>query len=432
MYRLANILCTTICAFSLTHIFADDVGFIPEHEISLSSPLDSSDAMTGFTTEPSFTHSQTSLQGSEKASMSMSQMLASLEQPKVEAKKVVIKPFTGKVKGKKVRLRSHADTDSAIIRELNKGELLSVVAEKGDFWVVEPSSKMKAYVYRSYILDNVVEGNRVNVRLNPNVDAPVLTHLNSGDKISGTICSSNNKWMEISLPSNVHFYVAKQFIENAGSPDVKNQHDARRHTAEQLLDSAKYFSKSELEKNYPDIDFHKVTQNYQALIKDYSDFTDLTTAAKEDLSLLQEEYIDKRLAFAEVKTQMEEEALATAEAALNQTIVAITDKMKLWEPIEESIYLSWSNINESRTLDEYYADQKLASVEVSGILEPYSAPVKCKPGDFIIKDKDLPVAYVYSTQVNLQNHVGQKVTLKGAPRPNNNFAFPAYFILSAE
>ncbi|MBM3208617.1 MAG: hypothetical protein FJZ57_08505, partial [Chlamydiae bacterium] len=95
MYRLANILCTTICAFSLTHIFADDVGFIPEHEISLSSPLDSSDAMTGFTTEPSFTHSQTSLQGSEKASMSMSQMLASLEQPKVEAKKVVIKPFTG-------------------------------------------------------------------------------------------------------------------------------------------------------------------------------------------------------------------------------------------------------------------------------------------------------------------------------------------------
>ncbi|NDE82278.1 MAG: hypothetical protein EB051_01510 [Chlamydiia bacterium] len=72
----------------------------------------------------------------------------------------------------------------------------------------------------------------------------------------------------------------------------------------------------------------------------------------------------------------------------------------------------------------------MASTEISGIVEPYTAPVKCKPGDFIIRDKDLPVAYIYSTQINLQNLVGQKVTLKGVARPNNNFAFPAYFILS--
>jgi uncharacterized protein YgiM (DUF1202 family) len=362
----------------------------------------------------------------------MSQMLASLEQPKAEVKKIAVKPFTGKVKGKKVRLRAQADTESAIIRELNKGELISVVAEKGDFWVIEPADKMKAFVYRSYILDGAIEGNKVNVRLHPNVDAPVLTHLNSGDAVDGVICSTNNKWMEISLPEGVHFYVAKQFIENAGSPEVKRQHEKRRHTAEQLLDSAKYFGRSELTKNFSDIDFAKATQNYHAIIKDYSDFTDLVTVAKEDLSLLQEEYIDKRLAYAEAKNNVEEEALATVEAALSQTVAAITDKMKLWEPIEESIYLTWSSINESKTLDEYYADQKLSAVEVSGILEPYAAAVKCKPGDFIIKDKDLPVAYVYSTQINLQNLVGQKVTLKGTPRPNNNFAFPAYFVLSSE
>jgi hypothetical protein len=40
--------------------------------------------------------------------------------------------------------------------------------------------------------------------------------------------------------------------------------------------------------------------------------------------------------------------LATVEAALSQTVAAITDKMKLWEPIEESIYLTWSSINESK------------------------------------------------------------------------------------
>jgi hypothetical protein len=65
-------------------------------------------------------------------------------------------------------------------------------------------------------------------------------------------------------------------------------------------------------------------------------------------------------------------------------------------------------------------------------VEAYASPVKNKPGDFIIRDKDLPVAYVYSTQVNLQNLVGKKVTMIGIPRSSNNFAFPTFFIISVE
>ena len=106
--------------------------------------------------------------------------------------------------------------------------------------------------------------------------------------------------------------------------------------------------------------------------------------------------------------------------------------MKLWEPIEEALYLSWANINDNKAIRDYYDEQKLASVEIAGIVEPYNTPVKNKPGDFIIRDKDVPVAYVYSTQVNLQSLVGKQVKLIAAPRPNNNFAFPAYYILSAE
>jgi hypothetical protein len=43
----------------------------------------------------------------------------------------------------------------------------------------------------------------------------------------------------------------------------------------------------------------------------------------------------------------------------------------------------------------------------------------------------LPIAYLYSTQVDLQGKVGQAVTLQAAPRPNHHFAFPAYFVLEA-
>ena len=109
-----------------------------------------------------------------------------------------------------------------------------------------------------------------------------------------------------------------------------------------------------------------------------------------------------------------------------------TDRMKMWEPIEESLYLSWAARNDDRSIDEFYEDQKQNGVVLTGIVEPYSDPVKRKPGDFILKNKDLPVAYVYSTHLNLQDYVGKKVTLVGTKRENNNFAFPAYFVLSAE
>ncbi|MEK7339256.1 MAG: hypothetical protein AABZ92_00910, partial [Verrucomicrobiota bacterium] len=58
--------------------------------------------------------------------------------------------------------------------------------------------------------------------------------------------------------------------------------------------------------------------------------------------------------------------------------------------------------------------------------------VKNKPGDFILRDKDIPLAYVYSTVVNLQDLVGKRVSLIATPRPNNNFAFPSYFVLDVK
>ena len=57
---------------------------------------------------------------------------------------------------------------------------------------------------------------------------------------------------------------------------------------------------------------------------------------------------------------------------------------------------------------------------------------EAKPGDFVLRDGDLPIGYLYSTQVNLDSLVGKRATLIVTPRPNNNFAFPAYYVLSVE
>ncbi|MCB1085182.1 MAG: hypothetical protein KDK60_03680, partial [Chlamydiia bacterium] len=112
--------------------------------------------------------------------------------------------------------------------------------------------------------------------------------------------------------------------------------------------------------------------------------------------------------------------------------ISATDRMKVWEPVEEAIYLSWSSMHHAKTMDDFYKDQKMKSRAVSGIIESYKEPVKNKPGDFILTSRDVPVAYVYSTLINLEQFVGKRVNLIVTERPNNNFAFPAYFVLEVE
>ncbi len=354
----------------------------------------------------------------------------------VKAVEVAVSPFTGKVKGKKVRMRAKADTDSAIIREMKKNDLLTVVAQKGDFWAVQAPAGVKAYVFRSFILDNVVEGNRVNVRLHPSTDAPVIGHLNAGEKIQGTVCAANSKWFEISPPANTHFYIAKEYLENVGGPEIKTQADKRRINVEQLLDAASLLGKAELQKSFNEMDIERVTHSYKTVIGEYTDFPEYVEKAKEQLVSLQEAYVQKRLAHVDRKSNSAaEESSFEVDNQKDDSAASfmqVSDKMKMWDPIEEALYLSWSQMNDDKSQDQFYNEQKLAAVPVTGIVEAYTAPVKNKPGDFIIRDKDLPVAYVYSTKINLQNMIGKKVTLLGCPRSNNNFAFPAYYIIAIE
>ena len=83
-------------------------------------------------------------------------------------------------------------------------------------------------------------------------------------------------------------------------------------------------------------------------------------------------------------------------------------------------------------MDDFYRDQKLKSSTISGILEAFKEPVKNKPGDFILKSRDIPIGYVYSTHVNLEDYVGKQINLVVTKRPSNDFAFPAYYAIDID
>lgn len=355
--------------------------------------------------------------------------------------------FTGKIIGNKVRIRTSPDLDSHVIYQLNKNDFVLVTQDAKDFWAIKPNSGIKAYVFKNYVVDNVIEADKVNIRLQPNMDSPIIGQLNSKDKIEGSILSQNNKWLEISLPERLNFYVAKDYVENVGDQDCFAKLQNRKTEVEKLLNSAYFITQSECKKPYDEMAPQEAIDHFDLIIKEYSDFPQIVQQAKEGLALLQDNFLQKKIAYLEAKanissSEKEELTIAVEKAKTiekeNVVIpkelpkISLTNKMKFWEPVEHSLYSTWTTFHPEKKIKDFYKEQEINSTTIAGVIEAYSQSIKNKPGDYLVKFDNSSKAYLYSTKVNLNDFVGKKVKLKVSPRPNNNFAYPAYFVNSIE
>ena len=357
------------------------------------------------------------------------------------------KSFTAKITGSKVRIRSGSDLDSHIITQLSKNELVLVKEDAGDFWGVAPLSNAKAYVFRNYIIDNVVEADRVNIRLEPNLDSSIIGQLKNKDIVNGKICAENNKWLEITVPNDVCFYIAKEYLTYAGDSSFYTKMQSRKSEVEKLLNSAYFITQAECKKPYDEMLPHEAIDSFDLIIKEYSEFPQHVQQAKEGLALLQDNYLQKKIAYLEAKaniSHMEKDELLKAvekantydeelEVANQNSNKNLTNKMKFWQTVEDALYATWTTFHPEKKLNDFYKEQEINSLAIAGVIEGFSQGIKNKPGDFVVKLQDpTKKAFLYSTKVNLDDFVGKKVTLKVSPRPNNNFAYPAYFVNQVE
>ncbi|NGX54850.1 MAG: hypothetical protein KR126chlam2_00470 [Chlamydiae bacterium] len=360
-------------------------------------------------------------------------------------------PFTGRVTGSKVRLRTQPSLEAHVVREINNSEVFAIIAEDGDYYSVQPSKETKGFVFRTFVLDNVVEGDRVNVRLFPDIEAPIIGRLNSGDHIKGQLCSTNNKWLEIDAPNSCHFFVAREYVNNIGPVEMLAQMETRRAEGSHHLNAAFLYARSEMQKPFQEIDLDGINRKFETLVNDYSEFSDIVAKASEANSLIQETYGQRKVAFSEtnngapsdqgrklaemgkgLKQNSAEIATIGEAAAATIGLSSVNDKMLVWHPLEESFFHLWAVTNDGKSLEQFYEEEELNATVLSGIVEPYTKPVKNRPGDFILRNENIPVAFLYSTKVNLEHQVGKQVTVVATPRPNNNFAFPAYYVISVE
>jgi hypothetical protein len=364
------------------------------------------------------------------------------------------KSFTGRVAANKVRVRARPDLEGHIVRQANKDDLFLVVGEEGDFYAIQPPQETKAYVFRSYVIDDVVEASRVNVRLEPHVDGPIIGQLQAGDKVKGQVCAVNHKWLEVAPPPSTRFYVSKEFIAHAGGPEFIATRERRKNQVEEMLSAAYLAAENECKKAYEEMSPQPIIDQFQSITRQFNDFPNAVAQAKEGLALFKETYINKKIAYLEEKAQLSpaakeellakhkeesRELLSNGSAPVDPNLFAkraakrnLSDAARPWDSIEESLYLSWSAFHAGKKVEDFYAEQRANATILTGRISTYDNPVKNKPGDFLLRGPEAPIAYLYSTAVDLAKYEGKQVTVAVSPRSNNHFAFPAYFVLSVE
>ena len=225
----------------------------------------------------------------------------------------------------------------------------------------------------------------------------------------------------------------------------------RKAQVDQLLTSAYYNAEAECKKTYEEMAPQQAIEQFQTILKNFVDFPEAVAQAKEGLALLKETYLNKKIAYLESKAQLSpvarEELIAKhntekkdlfAETSVNvdpELWSKRTQKREngsLWDAMEESLYLSWTAFHSGKKFEDFYAEQKANASVLTGKIELYEHEMKDRPGDYILRGKDAPLAYLYSTQVNLDKYAGKTVSLLVSPRPNNHFAFPAYYVFSVD
>lgn len=365
-------------------------------------------------------------------------------------------PFTGRVTANKVRLRLQPSLDGQIYKELDAGELFVVTGIHDDFYAVIPPSDVKGYLFRTYVLEGVVEGQNVNLRLEPDTNAPILTQLHAGDKVEGVVSPKNSKWLEVSLPAQVRFYIAKDYIEKAGDKNYLQKIETERKKLQSAIAEMRLELQKELAKPFRDIQLAPLAAKIHSLQRLAADYPREKESADQLFQDMQNDYLQLSLVQESRPIDVPDlqptshqapksEAAASSiqngspkhnakEGAANRETEHPKSAISpLLQKQEQQLVAAALAAKIAPTEETFYQQELHKARTLRGTIVRYDKVMKGRPGDFMLVDtpSNVPIAFLYSTQLDLTSYEGKAVRLKASSRPNNNFALPAYFVLEA-
>ncbi len=131
--------------------------------------------------------------------------------------------FFGAVNKENINVRADANTNSAIICQLNKNNIVEVVYEKYDWYKIKLPKNASCYVKKELVeaIDNKtakISGENVNIRLLPNESSPIIGKISAFEVIA--ILSDEGQWYKIKATDTTFGWVHKKFITKP-APEIQ-------------------------------------------------------------------------------------------------------------------------------------------------------------------------------------------------------------------
>jgi uncharacterized protein YgiM (DUF1202 family) len=156
---------------------------------------------------------------------------APIEQPEAAMPAPIQKPilFQGEVTSDNINVRADSTVSSDMICEINEGDTVEVIKEVYEWYKIRLPKSAPAYISRNLVepIDGKtakVKKNNVNIRLKPDLAAPILGRVNKNEVIK--LAEELVGWYKIEPPSGASGWVHKNFIVKADPAKGKKKEEA--------------------------------------------------------------------------------------------------------------------------------------------------------------------------------------------------------------
>lgn len=132
-----------------------------------------------------------------------------------EEEPVVSIPFNGEIKGNMINVRADSTTGADIICSVNRGEPINVVGQLYDWYKIRIPKGCPSYIKKTLVApidDKTIKvlKDRVNIRLKPDEQAPIIGKANTDEVL--TVTGSVGDWFKIEPISSSYGWVNKKFV----------------------------------------------------------------------------------------------------------------------------------------------------------------------------------------------------------------------------
>ncbi|RKX45116.1 MAG: hypothetical protein DRP64_05245 [Verrucomicrobia bacterium] len=122
-----------------------------------------------------------------------------------------------KVTGDRVSLRSNPDINSELLDRAMKGEELVFLGKTNGWMAVQAPDSLDFWVSGQYVLNGVVQPEKLNVRSGPSPNYSVVCVVNKGDLVA--LRGEFNEWLKIAPPTGSRVWISEDYAEILEPPN---------------------------------------------------------------------------------------------------------------------------------------------------------------------------------------------------------------------